>query len=417
VIIRGNQQFIVQNGALRALAPPPMPPRPGAGLDEEIAEVRPVGDRVLVSTTNGRLLSADVAAGRVAWQTRLTDRPLDRLVATEDFAVVRASDDTGIRLIAMDTFTGQLLGPPKAFSPQNGLVPMNLSLSPDGTLVYTLPDRLVLKDLYKWTDAAGEKTALGANQAPPYTGAARPDQLVIAEGRILALADGGPQAGMAADKYVRLHSLETGLALPLRYKTGKGDEEVDRVLTTFNKNWDVALRVIGSHLYVIGSRAVASYNLDRPSETWSTKDTLPMGNIRDAFVGQNFLAVLEQPEGLDRAAAQAAQGGAAGPMPPGIVINPGLVQQQVQLAQPQAGGAGPQARAAEKLSPSYRLHVYGIYPVSEKNPAESGRLDYVKEVTDPAGINGSWQPVDGGFCYLTGDGKLKMVLGKSDVTK
>ena len=51
--------------------------------------------------------------------------------------------------------------------------------------------------------------------------------------------------------------------------------------------------------------------------------------------------------------------------------------------------------------------------MSEKNPAESGRLDYVKEVTDPAGISGAWQAVDGGFCYLTGDGKLKMVVGSA----
>src|SRR5205085_964753 len=81
--------------------------------------------------------------------------------------------------------------------------------------------------------------------------------------RILALADGGPQIGVTPDKYVRLHSLETGLALPLKFKTGKGDEEVDRVLTTANKSWDVGLRVIGSHLYVVGSRAIVSYNLDR----------------------------------------------------------------------------------------------------------------------------------------------------------
>ena len=47
----------------------------------------------------------------------------------------------------------------------------------------------------------------------PYAGATEPDQLVIAEGRILALADDGQQA----EKFVRVHSLETGLpqTLPL----------------------------------------------------------------------------------------------------------------------------------------------------------------------------------------------------------
>lgn len=409
VIVRGNQQFIIRNGVWQPLAPPPLAQRPAAGVEEQVTDVRPVGDRVLVSTSAGRLLSVDLAGGRITWQTRLSDRPLDRVVATEDFTVVRCSDDANIRLIALDTFTGQPLGTPKNFSPQNGLVPMNLALSADGTLVYTLPDRLVLKDLYKWNDALGERTIPGAAQQPPYTGAVRPEQLVIAEGRILALADGGPQIGLSPDKYVRLHSLETGLALPLRYKTGKGNEEVDRVLTTFNKNWDVALRVVGSHLYVIGSRAIVSYNLDRPSETWSTQGTLPTGNLRDAFIGQNFLAVLEQPEGINRDAAAAA--GAAGlPGQPNlVVIPPGGIPRPGFPGQVAAGRPG--EKPAEKPAQRLRLHVYGLYSVSDKNPAQSGRLDYDKELTDPAGIHTTWQAVDGGFCYLTGDGKLKMIRG------
>jgi len=418
VIIRNNQQFVIQNGVWRPLAIPPMAQRPAAGIEEQIADVRPVGDRIMLWTNTGRLLSADAATGKIAWQSRLSDRALDRVVASEDFTVVRAGDDASIRLIALDTFTGQPLGAPKTFSPQMGLVPMNLALSADGTLVYTLPDRLVLKDLYKWNDAAGERPIPGAAQQPPYTGAVRPEQLVLAEGRILALADGGPQIGLSPDKYVRLHSLETGLALPLKYKTGKGDEEVDRVLTTFNKGWDVALRVIGPHLYVVGSRAVVSYNLDRPSETWTTWDTLPTGNIRDAFIGQNFLAVLEQPEGVNRAGQADAGAGAGavpglGPVARDALILPGGGVVPGQPGAPQPGAPAP----AEKLAQGFRLNVYGLYPVSEKNSAESGRLDYVKEVTDPSGINGAWQAVDGGFCYLTGDGKLKMVAGSADAKK
>ena len=124
----------------------------------------------------------------------------------------------------------------------------------------------LIKDLYKaWNDPGGEKPVAGPVQQPPYTGATRPDQLVIAEGRILALADAGPNIGVSPDKYVRLHSLETGMPLPLKFRTGKGDEQVDRNLTTYNNSWDVALRVVGSHLYVVGSRAVVSYNLDRPA--------------------------------------------------------------------------------------------------------------------------------------------------------
>jgi hypothetical protein len=390
VMIQGNRQF---NGQLQPLAPAPVAQRPAAGADEQIVEVRPVGDRVLVSTTTGRLLSAELPSGKVTWQTRLSDRTLDRVVATEDFTVARASDETNVRLVVLDTFTGNHIGT-KPFAVQAGMVPMNLALSADGTLVYTLPNALVLKDLYKpFGDPGSEKPIPGPAQQPPYTGATRPDQLVIAEGRILALADGGPQIGVTPDKYVRLHSLETGHALPLRFKTGKGDEEIDRVLTTSNKTWDVGLRVIGPHLYVVGSRAIVSYNLDRPAETWSTVYTLPNAAIRDAFIGQDFLAVLEQPDAVGAAPPQPAAPGAGPPPDP--------AQQPANVDRP----------AVEKPSPMYRLHVYGIYPVSEKNPAQSGRLDYVKEVADPAGITGNWQPIDGGFAYQTADGKVKMLMG------
>jgi hypothetical protein len=412
VMIQGNRQFMLRNGMMQPVQPVPVAARPAAGAGEQIADVRPVGDRVLVSTTTGRLLSAELPTGRVAWQNRLSDRPLDRVVATEDFAVARTSDETHVRLVALDTFTGQHLGT-KPFPSQSGLVPMNMALSPDGTLVYTLPNALVLKDLYKpFGDPASEKPIPGPVQQPPYTGATRPDQLVIAEGRILALADGGPQIGVTPDKYVRLHSLETGLALPLRYRTGKGDEEVDRVLTTANKSWDIGLRVVGSHLYVVGSRAVVSYNLDRPAESWSTASTLPNATIRDAFVGRDFLAVLEQPDALANAALRAAAEAAAPggvPVPGQPVPVPGVVQPA--LPEPGQQPVNVNNPVAERPSTTYRLHVYGLYAVSEKNPAQSGRLDYVKEISDPAGITANWQPIDGGFAYQTADGKVKMLLG------
>ena len=400
VMIQGNRQFVIRGGQLQPFQPAQVAPRPAAGADEQVVEVRPVGDRVLVSTSTGRLVSADASNGRIAWQTRLSDRALDRVVATEDFTVARASDESVVRLVVLDTFTGQHIGT-KPFAVQPSIVPMNLALSADGTLVYTLPNALVLKDLYKpWNDPGSEKTIPGPVQQPPYTGATRPDQLVIAEGRILALADGGPQIGVIPDKYVRLHSLETGLALPLRYKAGKGDEEIDRILTTANKNWDVGLRVIGSHLYVVGSRAVVSYNLDRPAESWNTANTLPNASIRDAFIGHNFLAVLEQPDALAAAAAQ--------PPPPQQQQQRLNVQGPQEDPAQQPGNINP---PPERPSPTYRLHVYGIYPVSDKNPAQSGRLDYVKEVADPAGITSNWQPIDGGFAYQTADGKVKMLLG------
>ena len=70
--------------------------------------------------------------------------------------------------------------------------------SADGTLVYTLPDRLCLKDLYKigsnWDEDV--KQVNGPQGMALYAGATQPGQLIIAEGRILAVADSGGTSGM-----------------------------------------------------------------------------------------------------------------------------------------------------------------------------------------------------------------------------
>ncbi len=166
MIIRGNrlrQQIFINGGGNvvvqgRVVMAPgirqPVQPAAAAAQDadaaavEQVTEVRPVGDRVLVSTSNGRLLSAEIGSGRVAWQTRLAERPIDRLVATEDFTVAKVSDDVTCRLFALDTYSGRVIGA-KPFPIQNNnqggfsMVPVNLALSADGTLVYTLPDRLL----------------------------------------------------------------------------------------------------------------------------------------------------------------------------------------------------------------------------------------------------------------------------------
>ncbi|MDB5289757.1 MAG: outer rane biosis protein BamB [Phycisphaerales bacterium] len=410
IIRRQMRVRVIGAPAVPAVAAAPVA-RPAQG--EQIADVRPVGDHVLISTTTGRVFAAELGTGKVAWQNRLSDRPVDRLAANEDFTVVRVSDEGTVRIAAFDTATGQLRST-HSWVVQNGMVPVNLALAADGTLVYTMPDRLCLKDLYKpWGDSP-EKEVLANAGLPPFGNATQPDQLLISEGRILALADNG------SEKYVRVHSLETGQPVPLRYRSPQGDQDVDRILSA-GKSWSVSLRVIGPHLYVVGPDGVISYNLDRPAETWTTTvDPTTSLNVRDMFIGQEFLVLLhEEAPGYaeaapDGAAAPAAQpgvpagqpapatqpAGAAPQGPPGGVPNP---------PQPAGQPANPAAPAATVAQ--YRLHIFGRYPVSETNPIESGRLDFVQKVTDPAGINPTWQSTDGGFYYLAADGKLRMLKG------
>jgi outer membrane protein assembly factor BamB len=360
---RNGQAFIVQNGNLRQLNPQPQVPGANRGpadpgAPEQVAEVRPLGDRVLVTTTTGRILSADTAGGRVAWQTRLSDRGFDRVIGNEDFTVVRVSDETTVRLIAMDTVTGQVRGA-KPFNSQTGLVPCNMALSPDGTLVYTLPDRLVLRDLYKPWDAREREVTGPQNGTLPFLNAVAPDQLVIAEGRILALAETGNNNLGANKKFVRVHSLETGAPLTLRVP--QDGQMVDVQLTADHESWDVSLRVIGSRLYVLNPQTVLCYDLDRPGEFWKgwvdDGDAEMFPNVRDVLFGKNHVVLLSEP---------------------------GL----------------PQPRRGE-----YQLLAFGRYPPKSGGTAESGRLDYDPRIIEKEPIT-QWQAAQGGFYYLTADGKL-----------
>jgi outer membrane protein assembly factor BamB len=386
IIIRGGGQFIIRGrirvlrGGVPMIAPvAPVVPVVAAPAVEETTDVIPVGDRILLSTSSGRIVCADLAEGKVVWQARLSEHPIDRLVANEDFTVARVSDSTSVRLVALDTFSGETRGSKSFPLSDNSLVPVNMALSADGTLVYTRPDRLCLKNLYTpWPDPS-DREIIGAASLPLFKNgdgaASGPDQLVIAEGRILALADdaaqsGAPQGG-GTPKSVRVYSLETGNPVPLRFESPQGNTEVDRVLSA-GTSWDVSLRVIGSHLYVFSPDGTAAYNLDQVAEAWSLMDADHKSTIHNVFIGKQYAVVLQSPAPDD--------------------------------------GAPP---ADAPLT----LCAFGRYASSPTNPFESGRLDYKVQITDPGAATGPWQAVDGGFYYLSADQKLHMLMGAGDGAK
>ena len=371
IIRRNNQAFIMRNGLAQQLPVPPganAPPDPNAA--EEVNDVRPVGDRVIIGTSIGRVFSIDGASGRVAWQTRLSDRPADRIVANEDFTVVKVSDETAVRLVAMDTFTGQIRGT-RGFTVQSGVVPGNIALSAEGVLVYTMPDKLVLKDLYKPWDASDRDVTGGGlpGQAPgvlPYPNATGPDQLLIAEGRILALAESGNGQTGTNKKYVRVHSLETGQPITLRIPQ-EGGGMVDLQLDAGTESWEVKLRVIGPRLYVINPRTIHCYNLDRAEDFWEgwvdDVDDQSVPNIQDAFFGQKHVVLLSRPG----------------------------------VPTPRKG--------------HYQLLAYARYAGKPGDTAESGRIDYEPMLVEKEPVT-AWQGVEGGFYYLTGDEKLHFLAAQ-----
>ncbi len=268
VIIRGNRRLIVRNGrieaGLRLLAPPQIP---GA---EQLIHVRIAGDRIILATSTGRLLAVDAASGAVAWQTRLVNAPIERLEATDDFIVVRLVDDYAVQLVAIDTFSGQYVNR-WSFNNNAGAVPLNFVLAPDGTLVYTLPDRLCGRDLYETGRAVRFETSLG--QAAPYNGGTGEDQLLVGEGRILSLSDNG--------QFIRVNLLENGQPLAKPLATGAND-------------WKTRLRRVGSWLYVVSPRTFKAYNLEKPAESWNPTEGSTR-RLRDVFFGVDYLVAVDQP--------------------------------------------------------------------------------------------------------------------------
>ncbi|HEY7119450.1 MAG TPA: PQQ-binding-like beta-propeller repeat protein, partial [Tepidisphaeraceae bacterium] len=349
---------------------------PGA---EAIAQVKPVDDRIIVSTTAGQIFAVRTADGTLAWHTRLSSTsPIDRVAATDDFTVAKVDEQTTTQLVILDTLTGQLVRR-LTFNNDTGNVPVNFALAADGTLVWIQQDRLCGKDLFdpNRKELTFENTAEGARgpnggiQMEPqvlnalYAGARNPDQLLISEGRIMVVSHNG--------KYVSVHSLETGKLLDNRQADGHVAEArlstVQGDATSSVSDWGVGMQVVGSKLYVCTRQnGPICYNLDKGTMVWGgtlDKPTVPNVQFQEPFIGQDYFVILDRPA-------------------------------------PKAG-VNPSPNVA-------RLHCYTRAIVDAATGRESGRVGYYPYIHDEAGIS-DVQGVDGGFYYLTGDKKLHFLKG------
>ena len=144
----------------------------------------------------------------------------------------------GSRLSVLDTFSGQSLGHKDFNNDGTGL--LNLVLSPDGKLVYLTADQLACKDLFDTGDLSKPTFAVSTRRAdgnPLFMGSIQPEQLAIADGRVLVLSDNG--------QFVRVYSLETGK--PLQPVNAKGNRaDVDGGLQTQSSEWRAQLLTVGS---------------------------------------------------------------------------------------------------------------------------------------------------------------------------
>jgi hypothetical protein len=349
---------------------------------EAISSVRPVDDKVIVATTAGQLFAIRVADGTLAWHTRLSAAaPITRLAATDDFTVARVDEGATTQLVIVETLTGQLLRR-IAFGTNDagGGTPVNFALAPDGMLVWTLPDRLCGKDLFEprkeltYEAIAGPVDNRNVNvafanaqqqQESVFGGGVNPDQLLISEGRVVAVTHGG--------RYVSLYSLETGKLLDYPQPDGKRAEARFSTLpplnpsTTPTSHWAASIHLVGSKLYVCTKASgPVCYNLDKGGVAWGgilDQPTVPIIQYQEPFIGQDYVIVLNRP-------------------------NP-----------------RPGAQATNNI---VRLNCYSR--ATSASGAESGKVEHTPTLRDDAGI-AEFQPVDGGLYYVTADKKLHYLQG------
>ncbi|MGH7214227.1 MAG: PQQ-binding-like beta-propeller repeat protein, partial [Tepidisphaeraceae bacterium] len=285
---RLRRNVMIRGGAARPIALP-APARIIPGGAEQFLDVRPAGDRVVASTSTGRVVALDMSDGKLAWQARPGSAAFDRLLVSDDFTVAKTApnDTSGVQLIVFDTLGGQALLS-KSFGAAGGTFPVNVALSPDGTLVYTLPDRICVRAMFETGDAGYKEAVVAGEGNPTFVGAVGAEQLVVSEGRILALADNG--------QFIRMHALED--AKPLRIRSPESKSEVDAVLPTGARNWSVSLRIVGPRLYVVGQQSLMAYNLDVPEDRWQ-KPVFDNASAttKEAFIGRDYVVLLDEVSG------------------------------------------------------------------------------------------------------------------------
>ncbi len=269
------------------------------------------------------------------------------MLVNSHYTVVRLDDPAGSALVVIDTPGGKVIGRRK-FGPENMPTQLvNVALSEEGMLALTLTNKLFVKDLYEpWTTAPAEVNGKDNTEAAPFSGCGGTDQLLIHGGRILAAYDGG--------KFIRV----CDLVQPSAAQADEGDP-----LASGTDSSDFAMRLAGPQLFITHSKSFARYNLLDPADHGAPDpydiDYVP--HIREMFLGTDHVILLNNP--VDR------------------------------------GMAG---------SPFVQLLAYRRAPSSAGSTKESGVLDYVQTINDLAGII-SWQPVNGGMYYLSGDSKLHLL--------
>jgi hypothetical protein len=248
-VVGGGRRVFFLRGNQLVPAPAAPPPVALSGGEQVVSALPagPAGDVLLVTTSSGRLVAVDTAGGKVLWQSRPADRPVDALVANGHFAVARLDDAGGSTIVVYDTPTGRVVGRRKfAADGQPGQL-VNVALGEEGTLAITLANAVEVKDLYDpWKPPPVPLLAKANQDAAGYVGMNQPDQLLVRAGRVVTLYDAG--------RYARAYDLSR-----------PGDPT--NPLQTATASPNVWLRMDGPRLFIVQPAAVYQYNLADPADT------------------------------------------------------------------------------------------------------------------------------------------------------
>jgi outer membrane protein assembly factor BamB len=275
--IRLNGRMIIRNNMMiqQPVAPAPQPA--ARAEDEQIAAVKPGGDRIVISTTTGRLIGLDFRGGQILWQVRPLDHTVDELLVNSHFTVARMDDPGGSQIAVYDTPTGHLVGRRK-YGPDNSQTQLvNVALSEEATMAITLFNQVFVKDLYEpWKIPPMQVVAQTNRDIAPYVGLTQPDQLIVHGGRLACLYDQGNLA--------RGYDL-SNVSNPTNPKDTRAN------------GMAVTMRMVGSRLFIQTPNEVWEYNLQDPTDLFEgnigVEEFIP--KVHTVLIGKDYVVSINDP--------------------------------------------------------------------------------------------------------------------------